>query len=31
MFGGQYSVILKDGSEFVLSRNYRKEILSRFE
>jgi two-component system LytT family response regulator len=31
MFGGQYAVILKDGSEFVLSRNYRKEILSRFE
>jgi two-component system LytT family response regulator len=31
MFGGQYTVILKDGSEFVLSRNYRKEILSRFE
>jgi two-component system, LytTR family, response regulator len=31
MFGGQYAVILKDGSEFVLSRNYRKEVLSRFE
>ena len=31
MFGGQYSVILKDGSEFALSRNYRKEVLSRFE
>ena len=31
MFGGQFAVILKDGSEFVLSRNYRKEVLSRFE
>ena len=31
MFGGQYAVILKDGSELVLSRNYRKEILSQFE
>lgn len=31
MFSGQYLVILKDGAEFILSRNYRKEILSRFE
>lgn len=31
MFGGQYTVVLKDGSEFVLSRNYRKEVLSRFQ
>lgn len=31
MFGGQYAVVLKDGAEFVLSRNYRKEVLSRFE
>ena len=31
MFGGNYTVVLKDDTEFVLSRNYRKEVLSRFE
>jgi hypothetical protein len=31
MFGGQYTVVLKDETEFVLSRTYRKEVLSRFE
>ena len=31
MFGGQYTVVLKDDTEFVLSRSYRKEVLSRFE
>ena len=31
MFGGQYTVVLKDDTEFVLSRTYRKEVLSRFE
>jgi two-component system LytT family response regulator len=31
MFGGNYTVVLKDETEFVLSRNYRKEVLSRFE
>jgi two-component system, LytTR family, response regulator len=30
MFGGQYAVILNDETEFVLSRNYRKEVLERF-
>lgn len=30
-FGGQYVVVLKDGTKFILSRNYRKQVLSRFE
>jgi two-component system LytT family response regulator len=31
MFGGQYAVILRDGTELTLSRNYRKAILEKFE
>ncbi len=31
MFGGQYAVILRDGTELTLSRNYRQEVLRRFE
>ncbi|HEX2640779.1 MAG TPA: LytTR family DNA-binding domain-containing protein [Pyrinomonadaceae bacterium] len=30
-FGGQYVVVLKDGTKFILSRNYRKQVLGRFE
>jgi two-component system LytT family response regulator len=30
-FGGQYVVVLKDGTKFILSRNYRKKVLGRFE
>ena len=30
-FGGQYIVLLKDGTKFILSRNYRKQVLGRFE
>ncbi|HEX8265675.1 MAG TPA: LytTR family DNA-binding domain-containing protein [Pyrinomonadaceae bacterium] len=31
MFGGQYTVVLRDGTELTLSRSYRQEVLSRFE
>jgi two-component system, LytTR family, response regulator len=31
MFGGQYAVILRDGTELTLSRNYRQEVMGRFE
>jgi len=30
-FGGQYIALLKDGTKFILSRNYRKQVLGRFE
>lgn len=31
MFGGQYAVVLRDGTELTLSRNYRKPVLEKFE
>lgn len=31
MFGGQYTIILLDGTELTLSRNYRKAVLDLFE
>jgi two-component system, LytTR family, response regulator len=31
MFGGQYSVILRNGTELTLSRNYRKTVLEIFQ
>jgi two-component system LytT family response regulator len=31
MFGGQYTVVLRDGTELTLSRNYRKSVLDIFE
>jgi two-component system, LytTR family, response regulator len=31
MFGGQYTVVLRDGTELTLSRNYRQEVMRRFE
>lgn len=31
MFGGQYAVVLRDGTELTLSRNYRKSVLEMFE
>lgn len=30
MFGGQYAVILHDGTELTLSRSYREKLLQRF-
>lgn len=30
MFGGQYAVVLRDGTELTLSRNYRKPVLEIF-
>jgi two-component system LytT family response regulator len=31
MFGGQYTIVLHDGTELTLSRNYRKSVLEKFE
>lgn len=31
LFGGQYTVLLKDGTELTLSRSYRKNFLGKFE
>lgn len=31
MFGGQYTVLMRDGTELTLSRNYRKYVLEKFE
>jgi two-component system, LytTR family, response regulator len=31
MFGGQYTVVMHDGTELTLSRNYRKAFLDKFE
>ena len=31
MFGGQYTVVLRDGTELTLSRNYRKSVLDLFD
>ena len=31
MFGGLYTVVLRDGTELTLSRNYRKSVLGKFE
>ncbi|MDQ4122380.1 MAG: LytTR family DNA-binding domain-containing protein [Acidobacteriota bacterium] len=31
MFGGQYTVVLHDGTELTLSRSYRQQVLSKFE
>ncbi len=31
MFGGQYTIVLSDGAELTLSRNYRKSVLDLFE
>lgn len=31
MFGGQYTVIMRGGAELILSRNYRKAFLEKFE
>lgn len=30
MFGGQYTVVLRDGTELTLSRSYREKVMSRF-
>jgi two-component system LytT family response regulator len=31
MFGGQYTVVLHEGTELTLSRNYRQQVMQRFE